>query len=307
MANTKISQLPEYTGNTYDGFIVWNDSGETTTSKTRYLPVFEPGTGTDSIKSTNSGPVTGEDSIAIGANGGATAANSINIGGSDGATQFRTIIVGKNPGFGSGSIIVGNGSYSNNNAIVLGNETAAYQNCIVIGHGLDANRATANFAMTIGTDNPQNMGSYSVILGGQNRIGSFNYNGNSYDNGGQYNYCMSNLSRIGFLNATNYTGNTIVGGAENIIVASGNTNSIIGGGYNVISGATSGATLIGLNNFTSPIENDSVYVNNLQLLNKIVLINFVSLDYADDAAADAGGIPLGGIYHTSGAVKVRIT
>jgi len=28
--------------------------------------------------------------------------------------------------------------------------------------------------------------------------------------------------------------------------------------------------------------------------------------YADDAAAATGGIPLGGVYHTSGALKIRI-
>lgn len=32
----------------------------------------------------------------------------------------------------------------------------------------------------------------------------------------------------------------------------------------------------------------------------------VENDFADDAAADTGGIAVGGLYHTSGAVKVRI-
>jgi hypothetical protein len=30
-------------------------------------------------------------------------------------------------------------------------------------------------------------------------------------------------------------------------------------------------------------------------------------DYADDAAAAAGGIPIGHLYHTSGTVKIRLT
>ena len=30
-------------------------------------------------------------------------------------------------------------------------------------------------------------------------------------------------------------------------------------------------------------------------------------NYADDTAAAAGGIPLGGIYHTNGAIKIRTT
>jgi len=29
-------------------------------------------------------------------------------------------------------------------------------------------------------------------------------------------------------------------------------------------------------------------------------------DYADDAAAAVGGIPVGGLYHTAGVVKIRL-
>ena len=31
------------------------------------------------------------------------------------------------------------------------------------------------------------------------------------------------------------------------------------------------------------------------------------VDYADDAAAAAGGVPVGGLYQTSGTVKVRVS
>jgi hypothetical protein len=30
-------------------------------------------------------------------------------------------------------------------------------------------------------------------------------------------------------------------------------------------------------------------------------------NFADDSAANAGGIPIGGIYHTNGAIKIRLT
>lgn len=33
----------------------------------------------------------------------------------------------------------------------------------------------------------------------------------------------------------------------------------------------------------------------------------VSQDYANDVAAAAGGVPIGGLYHTTGTVKVRRT
>lgn len=36
------------------------------------------------------------------------------------------------------------------------------------------------------------------------------------------------------------------------------------------------------------------------------IANYATMDYADDAAAAIGGIPLGGVYHTTGALKIRI-
>ena len=36
------------------------------------------------------------------------------------------------------------------------------------------------------------------------------------------------------------------------------------------------------------------------------IANYASMSFADDTAAAAGGIPLGGVYHTSGALKIRI-
>jgi hypothetical protein len=284
-----------------------NNSGETETYKySGYSSQLVPGTGTDSYRTLNSGPVTGQDSIAIGANGGASAQNSINIGGSDGTTEFRTIIIGNNPVIGgANSIIVGNGSYSSGSGVVLGNETAAYANCIVIGNGLDANRATGldgiggGFAITVGTNNPQNTGSYGGIFGNQNRIGSFNYDSQTYNNGGTYNFIISNNSRLGFTGSTNYTGNTIVGGNSNIIISEGSRNSIFGGGGNVISGTTSGATLLGLDNYT-PTRNDATFAM------AYVMTNYALYNFVDDTAAAAGGVVLGQIYHNGGLMRIRI-
>ncbi|EHJ62836.1 hypothetical protein NSU_0348 [Novosphingobium pentaromativorans US6-1] len=39
----------------------------------------------------------------------------------------------------------------------------------------------------------------------------------------------------------------------------------------------------------------------------IQIIDLPSFSFADDTAAAAGGVPVGGLYHTSGAVKVRLT
>ncbi len=40
---------------------------------------------------------------------------------------------------------------------------------------------------------------------------------------------------------------------------------------------------------------------------KLQLINTVEMDYADDAAAATAGVPVGGIYHTAGVLKIRLS
>lgn len=55
----------------------------------------------------------------------------------------------------------------------------------------------------------------------------------------------------------------------------------------------------------------SSYVNNTALYisgsTPVFPIVSGSYNYADDTAAQAGGIPLGGLYHTSGTLKIRLT
>ena len=48
--------------------------------------------------------------------------------------------------------------------------------------------------------------------------------------------------------------------------------------------------------------------NNLKIDNGYVVLSQVSssLNYSDDTAAASGGIPLGGLYHTSGTIKIRL-
>jgi hypothetical protein len=40
--------------------------------------------------------------------------------------------------------------------------------------------------------------------------------------------------------------------------------------------------------------------------NQLVLPNVVDLNFIDDAGAETGGIPVGGIYHTEGVLKIRL-
>ena len=45
---------------------------------------------------------------------------------------------------------------------------------------------------------------------------------------------------------------------------------------------------------------------NTTTVNLFQIAAYATMNYADDAAAATGGIPLGGVYHTSGALKIRI-
>jgi trimeric autotransporter adhesin len=81
---------------------------------------------------------------------------------------------------------------------------------------------------------------------------------------------------------------------RNAIANSANSMAI---GLNTITNAT-GAVALGADITAATV--DTVTIKKLQML------DYATLDYVDDAAAATGGIPLGGVYHTSGALKIRI-
>ena len=64
--------------------------------------------------------------------------------------------------------------------------------------------------------------------------------------------------------------------------------------------ATAAAGAVALGAGVTASTADTVTIKKLQML------DYATLDYADDTAAAAAGIPLGGVYHTSGALKIRI-
>jgi len=39
---------------------------------------------------------------------------------------------------------------------------------------------------------------------------------------------------------------------------------------------------------------------------QVIMEKVVNYDYADDSEAQSGGVPIGGIYHTSGTLKIRL-
>jgi hypothetical protein len=276
MANTKISQLPSYTGTAADlRWFVMNNSGETETFKySGYSSQLIPGTGTGSFR-TPSQTASGTNAIAIGTGAGASGNNSVSIGNSS-STNIGTdsIAIGRHPGLGgsNNTISIGSGAYNNTPyGIAIGHETSAQLNGICIGS--NTTRATGSHSVSLGNAIENNIGTYSVVIGYNNRAGiAPTFNGNSY----------------GVLIGSGHRAET-----------TGFYNSILGGANNTISGTTSGTTLLGMTNYT-PTRNDAAFAV------AYVMTNYAALDFANDTAAAAGGVVLGQIYHHNGDMKIRI-
>ena len=82
------------------------------------------------------------------------------------------------------------------------------------------------------------------------------------------------------------------------VVASNSTGGIAIGDSATVATSSPNAVAIG-NDVTASTDN-TVTIKRLQML------DYATLNFADDAAAATGNIPLGGVYHTSGALKIRI-
>lgn len=302
MANTKISQLPPYTGSAADlRWFVMNNSGETETFKySGYSSPYVWNNSTSGItevnitKSTQINTRGGTNTETADSYGNFVVGNSNTVGNSS-KRQFifgdgNTATVGVGVGFDTGAFIFGQGNSSTSAAArfctifgVFSTVNGSNSACFGDGNNVDG---IVSFAMgkglTVSSSN-------SFASGESNALTAGNY---------QYSFGEDND-----ITTSSFSG--IFGGLKNRITGSGNRNVILGSSASTINNL-SDVVILGLNGF-SATTSATTYVDNLQVLNKIVLINFVSLDFANDAAADAGGVPLGGIYHHNGSVKVRIT
>ena len=100
--------------------------------------------------------------------------------------------------------------------------------------------------------------------------------------------------------AHNFTGSLIVTGSTTIIGNSTYNGDTIVTGSNTVSGSlsvTGGATFSNTGSNTATIENGYVILTEVSQ----------SLNFADDAAAAAGGIPLGGLYRNGNFVQIRVS
>jgi hypothetical protein len=315
MANVQISNLPQYTGSTTDGWVIFNDSGETTTSKYQLSvdlgnlsssPFEEFNGSVDKISNTlptnwNSSRNTFFFGSGFTANNGWTN-NSMVVGTGHDINQLPAnmnsyiYLFGANntQRIGTHSYLFGNGNASN---------ASAYNFAFGVGNNINGNPTFAfgtsnvterSYAVMFGNNNWA-QGQYSTAFGNSHRI--VGQTGGDFDQSGLYNNIFGgNTNKI--FNEGNY--HTIVNGNNNFV--SGTTDN-----YNTIIGSSTCNTngkdrvvMLGLSGHTADVDN-CTYVENLKL------VNYALLNFPDDATAALNGVVLGQIYHTSGVLKVRTT
>jgi hypothetical protein len=187
------------------------------------------------------------------------------------------------------SIAIGRNVTANgSSAIVIGNVAAdgGSNSCVLIG-----NQATTN-------------GSDEQIVIGLQASGTANAGGIAI--GRQVSNSGLNATAIG--RSASASNNAIGLGYQT--VASGNESVALG--YSADATAA-GAVALGdraLANIGNAVAIGSQVTSlwgNGTTVNQLAVANYASLNFADDSAASTGGVPLGGIYHTSGALKIRTT
>jgi hypothetical protein len=256
------------------------------------------GTNVSNSGSTNDG------TIAIGANVTANANKAIVIGVNGSTCESEGISFGDNvdiAAFSDRSIGIGN-------AISIGTGTT---DAVAIG---TQTQVTAADAVAIGRD--ATSGEKSVSIGrdadATNLVGvAIGYNAKATFEGavamGANTQAVNDSTVAIGANAYTPTANSTAIGTSSLAEAV-NTVAI---GTSAQAG-TNNATALGqgssaiANNATALGQGVIADVANYTTTRRLQLLDYSVLDYADDTAAAAGGVPLGGIYHNAGALRIRI-
>jgi len=275
MANTKISQLPSYTGSAADlRWFVMNNSGETTTYKySGYSsPFLSTGTTNKVIQ-----PVDDKALLQIGSGNtfndysGTNLKNAIVIGNRnkvDGAPNKPVMFIGDDldsQQFGSYALHIGNGHYASGSYNISVGDSGIEMNGnygLIIGSagGIQAHKSWGEYNFNLGQSNQTQgiTGAYTLgrnhtISGGQwggifagsnNSISSGDYNSilggsnNSFGIG-----VASSTITAAYNNSNIQAANLCFIGAtqDNTITSMGYTYALIGGGYNTINNANNSA------------------------------------------------------------------
>jgi len=216
------------------------------------------------------------------------------------------------------------------NAIVAGNNNsnAARYGVVVGGQNNQLQNGSQRGVIVGGIGNTINEGLQSVIIGGAGGEVSLTWNSVNvapYNSGIYHDQSHGQDEGFGLYNASHSyirqtagsgTGAFKGGNASifnswtcDIAGQTGNVTkfaTIIGSESSQITGGTRGTVLIGCSGRTG-LNSHTTYVETLEAFEGIVLNDYANLNFASDSAAATGGVPLGGLYHNSGDLKVRIT
>jgi len=274
MANTKISQLPEYTGNTYNGYVIWNDSGETTTYKTKYstglsynLFLLE-----GNIQST-------DNKVSIGSNNNLTnqggSWNNNYVIGSNNTISFgnNATIIGTNSslyaGFGDSLIGVSSVNFQAGNS--GGYNILGSSSCNFIGNWHDRCIGVGMFSSNVRYDDPTYRGRYAIF-------GTDEFNMSGIDEA-QLSKSGRALVLGGYLNKLKSDAITLfpvlIGGSGNTLSDVNNTTIL--NCFNINLSGVSNTHFIGVNGYTgttADTSNDTTYVDNFQVLGQAKYGNY---------------------------------
>lgn len=242
------------------------------------------------------------------------------------AGQFGSSINGENNGMVAGrGNVIGGGEYNFMGGGRSINITAFYSGAL----GGNGNSVTGNYSTILGGSSNTQSGQWSSMIAtdssnctGQRTMVASCHNSDilgaprfSTIMGG-WNHTISTAADDDSLMILGGNGNTInnVGGSSNystILQGSNQTISnstdsiIVGGSNNTLAGGTN-VIMLGCSGRTSTSDY-TTYVETLEAFDGIVLNDYANLNFASDSAAATGGVPLGGMYHNSGDMKIRIT
>ena len=238
----------------------------------------------------NGGIADGPEAIFIGS-GGQAGQDSIGIGQGAVAVNGPAIAIGRSArAIGSVTLAMGNSAtVESNQSIGLSGE--------IININSSATRSVGiGRQVTIKAMNSVAIGNYATIFATGARSFALSTSGVG----------VGSISAEDSINIAvgNYSTNISVGAARAIGIGSSNISlDKVTAADGIAIGTESTSTAIGAVSLGRQIVASTVDTVSVRMLQ---IVNYATADYIDDAAAATGGIPLGGVYHTAGALKIRI-
>ena len=214
------------------------------------------------------------------------AGNNDNVSGSD-----HCLIVG------SGNQITSN----SNQSVAFGQGNTITSSIDSLAVGNSNNISSAQRVYALGYQNTISSAS-SFVAGGQNTVNGFDNNvviGFRNQASGQSGYVIGNdLNSSGQEvvlgsnnNVSEYPAEDISNGLSEVrfVVATGAASNVNSNALLITAGGKSGGA------------------PSVPQIPRVILPTVVNFNFADDTAAAAGGIPVGGLYHNAGVVRIRLT